>query len=171
MENVLIYIIAISGLAYLVVLGWRSFSKTKSAVRWLKGLNLKKPLSDEEVFQLLEKIDWPSKKSVSRNAEGKIVVITDDYSYVTELTQDENHNTVIGFIVNWLEVGKRKRHKVAMDLDELYLFVSQEIEGNKNVHAMKVYKGNIVVNKTLKILCVVFSVSIILIAIFLYTDT
>lgn len=145
-------------ISVLVVCGlilYSSVARTKSAAHWLKGFNLKQKKTVEEVYTILNKLQHPLKKSVEYNDTGKIVIKTEVYDFAVDVSEGKDGNTVVGLLVNWGAIGKRKRKKVAYCWDELYHFLEAEVEGNGIDGAMKKYEHNIKVNKMITISSVV----------------
>lgn len=161
MDSIIALVIAISAIVYGALTFITSISRTKSATRWLKGYNLKCNMSDEAVLELLKRVQYPQKESVVMDKEGKISFKTKIYEYPVELSKDENGNTTVGLIVNWLKVSKSKKKKVAIDLDNVYQFLKQEIEGTTSIDAMKIYERNLKRQKVLQISGIIFLVSAI----------
>ncbi len=147
-------IVVIWFISVLVVCGlilYRSVARTKSAAHWLKGFNLKQKKTVEEVYTLLNRLQHPLKKTVDYSEVGKIVIKTEVYDFPVEISEDKDGNTVVGLLVNWGTIGKRKRKKVAYCWDELYHFLQAEVEGSGIDMAMKKYERNAKINKMITI--------------------
>lgn len=161
MNNILTLIFGISGVLVIVLYLYRSISRTKSSVRWLKGYNLNSKVSEDTLLELLNRVKYPQKEEIISDENGAITFKTKLFQYPVKTSQDENGNTVVEFQVQWSKVHKYKRQKVAMDLDNVYQFFKQEIEGTTSIDAMKQYEQNVKLQKAINV------VSIALIASFL----
>lgn len=161
MNNILTLIFGISGVLVIVLYLYRSISRTKSSVRWLKGYNLNSKVSEDTLLELLNRVKYPQKEEIISDENGAITFKTKLFQYPVKTSQDENGNTVVEFQVQWSKVHKYKRQKVAMDLDNVYQFFKQEIEGTTSIDAMKQYEKNVKLQKAINV------VSIALIASFL----
>lgn len=159
MGSIMSVIFMASGLVVIVLTLSRSVARTQSSVRWLKGYNLKCHMTDEAVVELLNRISYPQKESVSVGAEGKIILKTSRYEYPVEISEDENGNTNIGLVINWSKVSKSKRKRLAFDWDNVYQFIKQEVEGVEAVDAMKAYEKNMKMQKLLNIASIICLVS------------
>lgn len=151
MDTIVVVILGISGLAVIALTLWSSATRTKSSVKWLKGYNLKRNISPEAVVDLFNKIKYPEKESAILGDDGSIIYTTKVHSYPVEISNDANGYTIVGLLVNWGRVSKKKRKKVAFDWDNTYQFLMQEVEGKEVVDAMRVYEKNMKMQKLLNI--------------------
>ena len=142
MDTIVALIFGISALAVVVFTFWSSVTRTKSGLRWMKGYNLKRRMSTEEVVELLNKIEYPEKETLTVGEDGKIIYSTKLYSYSVETSTDSNGYTNIGLVINWSKVSKRMKKKVAFDWDNIYQFLAQEVEGKDSIDAMQFYEKN-----------------------------
>lgn len=152
----------VSAIIIMALTVYESFSKTKNSIKWLKGFNLKKSITEEEVFNLLSSLPYPMLKEVFYGDNGKIIVRTEQYDYPTEIMQDENGNTIIGFTINFSQLGKRRSKKVASDWDMLYSFLQEKFERNISDHSMQYFNRYNLLNKIKFIASGVLCVSTIL---------
>ncbi len=159
MSSIIVAVMAVSAIVIIALTLITSLSRAKSATRWLKGYNLKSNMSEEAVLELLKRVPYPQKESVVMDADGKISFKTKIYEYPVELSKDENGNTTVGLIVNWLKVSKSKKKKVAFDFDNVYQFLKQEVEGIGSVDAMETYERNLKRQKAVTIAGIIFVVS------------
>lgn len=159
MESIMAGIFAISGLVVVAITLSRSIAKTKSATQWVKGYNLKCNMSKEKVLELLKNVKYPQKEKVSVNAEGVVLFKTKCYEYPVELSLDESGNAVISLNVNWIKLPKHKSKKLAIDVDYVYQFIKQEIEGVEVVQAMEKYEKGMKMQKILNIASVICLIS------------
>lgn len=159
MESIMAGIFAISGLVVVALTLNRSITKTKSATQWVKGYNLKRNISNDKVLELLKNVKYPQKENVSVNAERVVMFKTKYYEYPVELSLDESGNTVIYLNVNWIKLPKHKSKKVAIDVDYVYQFIKQEIEGVEVVQAMEKYEKGMKMQKILNIASVICLIS------------
>ena len=162
MSEIMVIILAVSGLIIIVMTLMRSIARTKSSVRWVKGISFKDKKTEEEIFECVKRINHPAVTSVDYNAEGKIVVHTSMYDFPVEVTQNKEGNTTIGFIVNWIKMSKRKRKKIAFLFDELCLFLKHVVENKDLSEAMEVYEKNVKFAKIYKIVGTVLIVAFVL---------
>ena len=159
MESIMSVVFMASGLVVIALTLSRSVARTKSSVKWLKGYNLKCRMTDEAVVELLNRISYPQKESVSVGTDGKVTLKTNRYEYPVEISADENGNTTIGLIINWAKVSKYKRKRLAFDWDNVYQFIQQEVEGVETVDAMKAYEKNMKMQKLLNIASIICLIS------------
>lgn len=167
MDTILAAILGISALVVIVLTLGNSIARTKSSVKWLKGYNLKRNMSTEAVVDLLNRTKYPEKESVVLGEDGSVVYKTKLYSYPVEIAEDKNGCTTVGLIVNWGRMSKSKRKKVALDWDNIYQFLQQEVEGTEVIDAMQAYNKNLKMQKILKIasvVCVISAVVFLLVA-------
>ena len=167
MDTILAAILGISALVVIVLTLGNSIARTKSSVKWLKGYNLKRYMSTEAVVDLLNRTKYPEKESVVLGEDGSVVYKTKLYSYPVEIAEDKNGCTTVGLIVNWGRMSKSKRKKVALDWDNIYQFLQQEVEGTEVIDAMQAYNKNLKMQKILKIasvVCVISAVVFLLVA-------
>lgn len=165
MGTLLVIIWAGSIFAYALLSLFHGVVRTKSLAQWTKGLNLGQKKSLDELYELLNGLQHPAKKTVEYIAEEKIVVKTDIYDFDVETIEDESGNTIVKFLRNKLIFRKAKRKKVVLYLDELYYFLKAAIGEIDVEEAKKVYDGNIKVKKILNILATIFIVFFVIIII------
>ncbi len=115
-----------------------SILRTKSALRWVKGYKFNRHMEQDEIINLLETVQYPEKMEVSVNEDGEVLFITQCHQYPVKI-YDEGGCTIIGFLVNWVEVSKSKRKKVAFDWDNLYCFLKETSETGNCENAVKAY--------------------------------
>lgn len=166
MSDIFTMIFVISGVLVIVLYLYRSIARTKSSVRWLKGYNLNSTVSGDTLLELLNRVKYPQKEEVTSDENGAITFKTKLFEYPVKTSQDENGNTVVEFQVQWSKVRKYKRKKVAMDLDNVYQFLKQEIEGTTSIDAMKQYEKNVKLQKAINIVSIALVVSFLAIMIF-----
>ena len=159
MESIMSVVFMASGLVVIALTLSRSVARTKSSVKWLKGYDLKCRMTDEAVVELLNRISYPQKESVSVGTDGKVILKTNHYEYPVEISADENGNTTIGLIINWAKVSKYKRKRLAFDWDNVFQVIQQEVEGVEAVDAMKAYEKNMKMQKLLNIASIICLVS------------
>ncbi len=166
MSDILTLIFVISGVLVIVLYLYRSISRTKSSMRWLKGYNLNSKVSGDTLLEILNRVKYPQKEEVTSDENGAITFKTKLFEYPVKTSQDENGNTVVEFQVQWSNVWKYKRKKVAMDLDNVYQFFKQEIEGTTSIDAMKHYEKNVKLQKAINIVSIALVASFLGIIIF-----
>lgn len=161
----MVYIFMISAVAVIILTFMQSAMRTKSGMRWKNGLNLKKKLSNEEVYQIVQNLKYPMLENVSMDEQGKILVNTKFYTFETVLTEDIDGNTVVCFSIDWIKAKKTKAKRIAFCWDELYQFLQQEVTSGNTEKAMKVYQKNKNLFSVLRVAQIVCFGSMILIAI------
>lgn len=139
MEQLIILIVLLAGLICISLVLVESILRTRSAWRWRNGYKFNRHMEQNEIISLLESVQYPEKKEVFVNADGKIMFKTQCHQYPVQI-YDEIGCTVIGFLVSWIEVSKTKRKKVACDWDNLYSFLKETSETGGCENAIKNYK-------------------------------
>lgn len=139
----------------------KDFISVKYRKKWVNGITVTKHLSKEDIYNILNRIQYSWKKAIHYDANANIVIETKKLKYMVKITENEDDSVSIIF-----DSGAGGKYEYEMDKNNLYQFFLKEIDNQMPIDAYAICQRNMKIKKAPTIATIILFASLLIAFIF-----